>query len=83
MAAKKSKRQIKRVPKVKVNCYFCHEKKSPDYKEYKELTTYISERGKIIAKAYSGVCSKHQRRISIAIKRARHLGLLPYIASIR
>ena len=50
-----------------------------DYKDMKTLSYYISERGKIVPSRISGVTHKDQRRLTQAIKRARHLGLLPYV----
>lgn len=73
---------IKRVRKqrpVPTNCPFCKEEKEPDYKEAEVLGHYMSERGKIIGKARTGLCAKHQRRIDRAIKKARYIGLLPFI----
>jgi small subunit ribosomal protein S18 len=77
---KKRRRQIEIV--VPRNCPFCKGKTEPDYKEFEALTNYMNDRAKIFGKDRTGICSKHQRRISIAIKRARHLALLPYIPSI-
>jgi len=81
MPPRKSKTPIKR-RKVKTSCLYCKEKKSPDYKEYKLLSKSLSERAKIIGSDYTGICSKHQRRLTKAVKRARHLGLLPFTASL-
>lgn len=67
----------------KKNCFFCLEKKTPDFLEYETLQKYISERGKILARVKTGVCSKDQRRLTIAVKRARHLALLPFVSNIR
>ncbi len=61
------------------NCYFCSEKKNPDFLEYQTLEKYVSERGKILSRARTGVCAKHQRRLTSEIKRARHLAFLPFI----
>lgn len=79
MAPKKRKRRNKftEAP-VPVDCIFCNSNKEPDYKKYDELKVYISDRAKIVGKKRSGICSKHQRRLTIQIKRARHLGLLPF-----
>ncbi len=80
---KKSKskpRQIKAPANLK--CFFCESKKNPNYLEIEELKKFISERGKIINSGYSGICNKHQKRLSLAIKRARHLGLLPFKGGI-
>jgi small subunit ribosomal protein S18 len=50
-----------------------------DYKEPEQLTSYITDHGKILPRRKTGTCAKHQRRLSTAIKRARHLALLPYV----
>jgi len=60
-------------------CYFCIKNiKEIDYKETEVLSRFISGLGKIRAKKRTGLCSKHQRQLAKAIKRARHLGLLSY-----
>lgn len=64
------------------NCPFCKTNTKPDYKEVDTLGKYMSDRAKVLGKDRTGICSKHQRRISQAIKRARHLALLPYIPSL-
>ena len=51
-----------------------------DYKDERRLSRFITERGKILPRRISGVCARHQRQLSTAIKRARFLALLPYIA---
>lgn len=62
-------------------CAFCVDKIDKiDYKEGGKLRRYISERGKIDPRRKTGTCAKHQRRLTLAIKRARHLALLPYTA---
>jgi small subunit ribosomal protein S18 len=52
--------------------------KSIDYKDAGKLRRYISDRGRIEARRRSGTCAKHQRWLAVALKRARHLALLPY-----
>ena len=65
-------------PKRKV-CAFCQDKSQViDYKEPEKLRHYISDRGKIVPRRKSGTCAKHQRLLATAIKRARHLALLPH-----
>jgi len=60
-------------------CKFCADNVDYiDYKDTKTLSQYIPERAKILPRRISGVCSPHQRKLSRAIKRARHLALLPY-----
>ena len=69
-----------RRPRRKV-CQFCVDKvEHIDYKEVMRLRRYINERGKILTRRMSGTCAKHQRQLSIAIKRARAIALLPYTA---
>ena len=51
-----------------------------DYKDLARLRRFVTERGKILPRRMSGNCAKHQRQLSIAIKRARHIALLPYSA---
>jgi small subunit ribosomal protein S18 len=66
------------VPKRKV-CYYCANKNEViDYKAVDKLRGYLSDRAKIEPRRRSGTCAKHQRAISVAIKRARHLALIPY-----
>ena len=61
-------------------CSFCVEHvKHIDYKDYERLRRYVSDRAKIEPRRKSGVCAKHQRALSTAIKRARHLALLPFV----
>lgn len=68
----------KYVPKRKI-CNFCSEKIDVvDYKDPVKLRQYISERGKIDPRRKTGTCAKHQRAVAVAIKRARHLALIPY-----
>lgn len=61
-------------------CVFCGEgANSIDYKDVATLRKYISERGKILPRRITGNCARHQRWLTQAIKRARHLAMLPYI----
>jgi len=67
-------------PKI---CAFCVEKSARiDYKQADVLRRYTSERGKIRPRRQTGMCARHQRRLAIAVKRARHLALLPYTTAI-
>ena len=54
--------------------------KTIDYKDQPRLARYITERGKILPRRISGMCARHQRQLGTAIKRARYLALVPYIA---
>ena len=61
-------------------CVFCVEEgKQIDYKDVATLRKYISERGKILPRRVTGTCARHQRELTVAIKRARHIALLPYV----
>ena len=60
-------------------CKFCVEKiERIDYKDAQRLRNYISERGKILPSRISGTCARHQRQLSMAVKRARIVALLPH-----
>jgi len=62
------------------SCDFCAEKvKEIDYKDVETLRNYVSPHGRILPKKRTGVCAKHQRQLARAIKKARHLALLPFI----
>jgi len=70
------------VPRRRKVCSFCTNKVEViDYKDPAKLHRYVSDRGKIEPPRKTGVCAKHQRALAIAIKRGRHLALLPYVAS--
>jgi small subunit ribosomal protein S18 len=74
MVNKKRGRRKKRV------CAFCAEQvTSIDYKDVAKLRKYVSERGKILPRRITGNCAKHQRMLTTAVKRARHIALLAYI----
>ena len=75
-APMKRRPNIRRRKKV---CIFCGEKAQPiDYKDVATLKKYVSERGKILPRRITGTCAKHQRALTTAIKRARHIALMPY-----
>lgn len=62
-------------------CAFCVDKvEHVDYKDAGKLRKYMSERGKILPRRMTGTCARHQRQLTDAIKRARHIALLPYTA---
>lgn len=62
------------------SCPFCETRvRFVDYKDDRSLGRFITDNGKILPKRLSGVCARHQRQLSTAIKRARFLALLPYI----
>ena len=60
-------------------CVFCGKDSEIDYKDIAKLKRYISERGKILPRRITGTCAKHQRALTVAVKRARHLAMLPYV----
>ena len=65
----------------KKKCRFCQEKVYHiDYKDVLRLRRNVTERGKIIPRRITGNCSKHQRQLAVAIKRARYIALMPYVA---
>ena len=73
MIQKKRGRRKKRV------CQFCADKMNyVDYKDVPRLRRLVSERGKILPRRVTGSCAKHQRTLTIAIKRARHVALMAY-----
>ena len=75
-----SKKQYFRRKKV---CRFCVDKiDDVNYKDVRLLSAFISERGKIVPRRLSGVCTPHQRRLSEAIKQARNIALLPFASPV-
>ena len=65
----------------KKGCVFCgKENNEIDYKDVNKLKRYVSERGKILPRRITGNCAKHQRALTVAVKRARHVALMPYVA---
>jgi small subunit ribosomal protein S18 len=64
-------------------CRFCEAKVNQiDYKDERRLQRFMTERGKIVPRRISGACARHQRQLTTAIKRARHLALLPFTTEI-
>lgn len=76
---KRSGKFVRKLRPVPTNCIFCSSKTSPDYKDSQMLGKYITERGKLLGRARTGVCAKHQRRLEEAVKRARFVALIPFI----
>lgn len=63
-------------------CGFCTDKiRVADYKDIKRLQRFVSDRGKILPRRRTGTCARHQRGLTVAIKRARHMALLPFAAA--
>ena len=77
----KSERPYRARKAKKKVCQFCVDKVMDiDYKDVAKLRRYVSERAKILPRRITGTCAKHQRQLTIAIKRARHIALLPFSA---
>ena len=75
------RRTGKFVPRPKV-CQFCVDKvKTIDYKQSDMLRRFLSDRGKIRPRRQTGTCARHQRHLALAIKRARHLAMLPFVGA--
>lgn len=82
-AAKEAREQRPFRPgkKRKKVCSFCAEKvEYIDFKDAIKLRKFVSERSKILPRRITGTCAKHQRELTLAIKRARHIALIPYIS---
>jgi small subunit ribosomal protein S18 len=68
-------------PSKKKSCHFCKDKvEEIDYKNANQLRRYVSEKGKIRSRRITGACRRHQRQVAVAVKRAREMALLPYVA---
>ena len=81
MEKEKNERPFRARKAKKKVCQFCVDKVTDiDYKDVAKLRRYVSERAKILPRRITGTCAKHQRQLTIAIKRARHVALLPFSA---
>lgn len=69
------KKKIRRSNKP---CAFCVKKSEPDFKDVESLRVSLSAKNRIVNRLLTGICQKHQKRLSMAVKRARHLALLPF-----
>ena len=69
-----------RVRRIKKKvCQFCaNENAVIDYKDYDKIKRFVSEKGKILPRRVTGNCAKHQREVMVAVKRARHIAILPF-----
>lgn len=84
MAQKKPTRRPRQAvaPGRRKSCHFCREKIDQiDYKNTAQLRRYISEKGKIRSRRITGACRRHQLQVATAVKRAREMALLPYVAN--
>ena len=67
--------------KRKKVCHFCVDRiEEIDYKDTARLRKYISERAKILPRRVTGTCARHQRKLTVAIKRSRYIALMPYVS---
>ncbi len=72
---------FKKVRAKKKVCFYCKNKNTEiDYKDVENLKKFVTQSGKIAPRRITGACAKHQREIAQAIKRARYMALLPYVA---
>lgn len=69
----------RRVTATTAECFFTKEGRQPSFLEYEVLSRFISDRGKILPCARTGLCAKDQRKLSREVKRARYLALLPFV----
>jgi small subunit ribosomal protein S18 len=77
-----SDKKKRRGPPRRKVCPFCADRNVKiDYKNPSAIKRLVTERGKIVPRRISGVCAKHQRQVALAIKRARHIALMPYAAT--
>lgn len=80
---KPTRRKRRRIYHRRKVCRFCADSKMAiEYKDPKSLKYFITERGKIIPRRISGTCAKHQRALTLAIKRARQIALLPFVGTL-
>lgn len=83
MKVRKQRRVRKVVEINKRGCFFCKTKTVPYWRDDENLAGYLSPRARIIPRAKTGVCAKHQRRLAEAVKHDRFLGLLPFITQLK
>ncbi len=82
MAFKKTRRRKIIYKPISATCIFCDAKTDPDYKDYQQLGRFVTDRARILVRSRSGLCARHQRKLNLSVKHARHLGLLPYQARV-
>jgi len=81
-ARKKARKQAKKMFNRRKVCRFCADSTIPiEYKDPKALKFFVSETGKLIPRRISGNCARHQRSVTVAVKRARQLALIPFTSS--
>ena len=74
--------QKKKIRKSNKPCEYCVNKTQPDYKNVDGLKVGLSNKMRVVARVYSGLCLKHQRKLTREIKRARHMGLIPFVQKV-
>ncbi|MBU1200435.1 30S ribosomal protein S18 [Patescibacteria group bacterium] len=74
--------QKKKIRKSNKPCEYCKGKTEPNYKEIEGLKVGLSNKMRIVARVYSGLCLKHQRRLTREIKKARHMALIPFVQKV-
>lgn len=67
---------------LRKKCQFCQSRALPDYKNLDQLRPFLTERGKILGRVKTGLCLRHQKKLAQALKRARHLALLPFVTRV-
>lgn len=77
----KKKRKVKKFI-APLDCPFCKGHLEPHFLDQDTVKKYMSERGKMLGKDRTGLCAKHQRRVAIQIKRARFIGLAPFVSGV-
>ncbi len=81
MAKKSKKRSRQKIIRFKKNCLFCKKELEIDYKNVEVIKKHLTSRGKIKSRRITGVCAKHQRKLTKEIQRARFLNLVPYVVT--
>jgi small subunit ribosomal protein S18 len=79
------KREMSNMPKkirkrAKRVCYYCTNKVEPNYKMVDNLRRMTTDRGKIVPRRLTGTCARHQRKLALAVKQARYLAMVPFVA---
>lgn len=75
---KKTSKPRKRI-EMKMDCFFCKDKKNPTFIDSGNLIKFTSERGKIYPRSRTGLCSSHQKKLTTQVKIARYMALLPFV----
>ena len=80
MPPKNTKKKKEKKPGRRKPCKLCMDRiVAVDYKDQPRLRRFVTDRGKIAARRITGTCAKHQRQLALAIKRSRHLAMLPFV----